>query len=45
VLPLLAAGTLKRDSRVPFGPFLIAGTFISLLFGWYVVEWMMFFVL
>lgn len=45
VIPLLISGKLKRDSRVPFGPFLIAGTFISLLFGWYVVEWMRFAVL
>ncbi len=42
VIPLLASRKLKRDSRVPFGPFLIAGTFISLLFGWYIVEWFLF---
>jgi prepilin signal peptidase PulO-like enzyme (type II secretory pathway) len=42
VLPLLATGKLKRDSRVPFGPFLIAGTSISLFFGWYGVELLLF---
>ncbi len=42
VLPLLAVGKLKRTSRVPFGPLLIAGAVFALLFGWYVVEWIMF---
>lgn len=42
VLPLLAAGKLKRDSHVPFGPLLIAGALLAFLFGSYVVEWMLF---
>ena len=42
VMPLLLSGKLKRDSRVPFGPLLISGTVLALLFGWYVVEWMLF---
>jgi prepilin signal peptidase PulO-like enzyme (type II secretory pathway) len=33
VIPLLARGTLKRTSRVPFGPLLIAGTILSQFLG------------
>lgn len=33
VLPGLMAGKLSRKAQVPFGPFLMAGFFISLLFG------------
>jgi len=42
VLPLLAAGKLKRDSHVPFGPLLIVGTLLAFLFGSYAVDWMLF---
>jgi leader peptidase (prepilin peptidase) / N-methyltransferase len=38
-LPLLGSKRLKRDSLIPFGPFLIAGAMISLLFGKSIVEW------
>ena len=33
VIPLLARGTLKRTSRVPFGPLLIAGTILAQFLG------------
>lgn len=36
---LLALKRLKRNSLVPFGPFLIAGAYISLLFGSDIVNW------
>lgn len=42
VLPLLLSGRLQRDSHVPFGPLLIAGAAIALLFGGIAVEWMLF---
>src|SRR5262249_1980791 len=32
-LPLLASGRLKRTSVIPFGPFLIAGGALTVLFG------------
>lgn len=38
-LPLLATHKLKRTSRVPFGPFLIAGTIIARLFGAALISW------
>ena len=33
VIPLMVSGKLKRDSRVPFGPLLIAGAVITKLVG------------
>jgi leader peptidase (prepilin peptidase)/N-methyltransferase len=38
-LPLLANGRLKRNSVVPFGPFLIAGIIIVELFGGDILNW------
>ncbi len=38
-LPLLATGKLKRSSVVPFGPFLIIGTIIVVLFGADILQW------
>jgi leader peptidase (prepilin peptidase)/N-methyltransferase len=32
-LPLLASGKMKRTSTIPFGPFLIIGAIITVLFG------------
>ena len=32
-LPLLASGKMKRTSTIPFGPFLIIGAILTLLFG------------
>ena len=39
VLPGLATGKLKRTSRVPFGPFLIAGFIIAGLWGDQLIRW------
>ncbi len=39
VIPQMIAGKLKRDSHVPFGPLLIAGTVVAQLAGLYLVEW------
>ncbi|MBL8160029.1 prepilin peptidase [Candidatus Saccharibacteria bacterium] len=39
VFPLLLLGKLKRDSRVPFGPMLIAAFFIAGLWGDQLILW------
>jgi len=39
ILPGLATRRLTRTSRVPFGPFLIIGFVISMLFGHAIVDW------
>jgi leader peptidase (prepilin peptidase)/N-methyltransferase len=38
-LPLLASGRLKRNSVIPFGPFLIIGAIIVILFGADILQW------
>jgi prepilin signal peptidase PulO-like enzyme (type II secretory pathway) len=38
-IPLLMAGKAKRSTHVPFGPFLIAATYIVYLFGSYITLW------
>ena len=38
-LPLLAKGNLKRTSVIPFGPFLIIGAIITVLFGSHITNW------
>jgi prepilin signal peptidase PulO-like enzyme (type II secretory pathway) len=38
-LPLLAGKRLRRNSLIPFGPFLIAGLFIVQLFGAHILHW------
>lgn len=38
-LPLMAAGKQKMASKIPFGPFLILGTFLVLLFGRELIDW------
>jgi len=38
-LPLLARGTAKVDSRIPFGPFLLVAGVFTRLFGTAVVHW------
>ncbi len=38
-LPLVAAGRRRLASRVPFGPFLIAATFVCLLYGQSLINW------
>ncbi|HVX47980.1 MAG TPA: prepilin peptidase [Candidatus Saccharimonadales bacterium] len=37
--PLLARGDLKRTSVIPFGPFLIIGGIITVLFGGDILHW------
>lgn len=39
ILPLMASGKVTRKSRIPFGPFLIVGTFFAVLFGQSVTDW------
>lgn len=39
VLPGMLSGKMKRNSKVPFGPLLIAGTIIAQLFGPAIVDW------
>lgn len=41
VLPGLLSRKLSRNSRVPFGPFLIAGFWLAGLAGPYVIDWYM----
>jgi prepilin signal peptidase PulO-like enzyme (type II secretory pathway) len=38
-LPFLATGKLKRNSLLPFGPFLILATIITVLFGTSIIHW------
>lgn len=39
VLPLMLSNKMDRGTRIPFGPLLIAGWFISGLFGARILEW------
>lgn len=39
IIPLLATGKLKRNSHVPFGPLLIAGTITAWFVGWPILNW------
>ena len=36
---LIATGKKTLKSEVPFGPFLVAGTFISLFWGQNIINW------
>ncbi|HSH55660.1 MAG TPA: prepilin peptidase [Candidatus Limnocylindrales bacterium] len=38
-VPLLAVGKASRTSHLPFGPFLLAGLFVTVLFGDRLVGW------
>lgn len=38
-LPLLASGRASRSTRIPFGPFLITGCIITVLFGRTLIGW------
>lgn len=39
VAPSLLSGNRKTTSQIPFGPFLIAGTFLALIFGQAIIDW------
>lgn len=39
VLPLLLSGRVSKDSKIPFGPFLMAGAFIAMLWGAQIISW------
>lgn len=41
VLPGLVTKVFTRESKIPFGPFLIASTFIAFIFGTYIIDWYM----
>lgn len=41
VIPLMASKKLKRNSHVPFGPMLIAGTVLAWFIGWGIYDWYM----
>ncbi len=38
-VPLLASGKMKKSTVIPFGPFLIVGIFIVVLFGGHITNW------
>jgi prepilin signal peptidase PulO-like enzyme (type II secretory pathway) len=38
-LPLMAKKKLSPSSRIPFGPFLLAATFVVYIFGEYIAGW------
>lgn len=38
-LPLMATGKLKRSTTIPFGPFLIVGAMVAVLFGTDLLDW------
>lgn len=38
-VPLLATGRMNRTSALPFGPFLITGAIITVLFGGDILQW------
>ena len=38
-VPLLLTGKIKRSAVIPFGPFLIAGAIITMLFGESILHW------
>lgn len=44
-LPLMARGSVKRRTHIPFGPLLIGGWFIAGLFGTYIIAWYLTFTL
>jgi len=41
LLPMMLSGRIQRRAHIPFGPFLIAGWFLSGIFGVEIIEWYM----
>lgn len=39
IMPLIASGKHKLSAKIPYGPFLIAATFICVLFGGSFIDW------
>ena len=39
-LPLLITGKVKRDSKIPYGPFLLVAAMITVLFGTSIINWL-----
>jgi prepilin signal peptidase PulO-like enzyme (type II secretory pathway) len=39
IIPLIAFGKRRLSAKIPYGPFLIAATFICLLFGNGIIDW------
>ena len=39
IIPLLLAKVVKRKQPVPFGPFLIIGTIVAMLYGQNIIDW------
>jgi len=38
-ITLIASGKASRKSMIPFGPFLVIGTFVALFYGKVLVDW------
>ncbi len=38
-IPLLVSKKIKRNAHIPFGPFLIASTIITVLYGQHLLDW------
>ncbi|MEO7364579.1 MAG: prepilin peptidase [Candidatus Saccharimonadales bacterium] len=38
-IPMLAMGRMRRATTIPFGPFLIVGAVVAVLFGQNVIDW------
>jgi len=38
-LILIASSKKKKRDTIPFGPFIVTGTFITLMWGWNIVNW------
>ena len=38
-LPMMAKGSVKRQTHIPFGPFLISGFILSGIFGTSIIDW------
>lgn len=37
--PLLLSKKISKETRIPFGPFLVAGAFIAMLWGQAIIDW------